>query len=353
MIMPKINKHIEIVHSSKATLSSMGSQYAGMVETILSQSYSTVGVSVVNTIGELDQVISRRPDLLFLGIKRLPVDAAATGSPLVWVADYLDQQQITYTGSPGAAIALDFDKLGAKLAVLNANVKTAAAFMASPHSFKTAAEIPLAFPLFVKPPSAGGGQGIGPGSVTRDFTQFQAAVVAVDRKFSSLALVESYLPGREFSVGVIKSLTSSRLLALPVELIASENENGDRILGRSAKKADNERVEAVTDAGLRAAISDLAVSAFGAMGARDYGRIDIRLDDTGTPNFLEANLIPGLHNRTSYFTKAYQLNLGLGYEDMILHVAELGLMRAVTTAQTLNNAAFLNYPSTLGSRLPA
>lgn len=97
------------------------------------------------------------------------------------------------------------------------------------------------------------------------------------------------------------------------------------------KKADTESTHPVADGNLRNSISVLALSVFRALGARDYGRIDIRLDANGVPNFLEANLIPSLIEKYGNFPKACMMNRGLGYEEMILKITDLAINRKYVT----------------------
>ena len=140
-------------------------------------------------------------------------------------------------------------------------------------------------------------------------------------------LIEEYLPGREFSVAVLKDDFSAGHLAMPIELIAPPDKNGSRILSGSVKSSNAEQALEVTDPVIKSKVTALALDAFYALGARDYGRIDIRLDKTGAPHFLEANLIPSLISGYGSFPKACILNIGLGYEAMIMRIARLGLAR--------------------------
>ena len=70
---------------------------------------------------------------------------------------------------------------------------------------------------------------------------------------------------------------------------------------------------------IRFEISELALNSFKSLGAKGYGRIDIKMDKKGIPYFLEANLIPGLG--FGYFYRCYKLNGGINYEQMILDIA--------------------------------
>lgn len=185
----------------------------------------------------------------------------------------------------------------------------------------------MPFPLFVKPIDKGGGLGIDEGSVVNSLRQLQDKVAQIAKDFGSDSLVEQYLNGREFSVAVIKKSDNFSYLALPIELIAPNDVNGARILSETVKNNDAEEATEVIDANLRTKINNLALGAFEALGASDYGRIDIRLDSKGVPMFLEANLLPSLIADYGSFPKSCVANIGLGYEDMILRIVDLALAK--------------------------
>jgi D-alanine-D-alanine ligase len=98
-------------------------------------------------------------------------------------------------------------------------------------------------------------------------------------------------------------------------------------LSGQVKSENVEQVLEVTDLKVRSKVITLALAVFEALDARDYGRIDIRLDATGTPHFLEANLIPSLISGYGSFPKACLLNVGLDYEPMIMTIVNLALAR--------------------------
>lgn len=292
-----------------------------MIQILLRRHYSDVSISLISTPADLQALASKQPDLVFLGVKQIP-----TASGVVWVSDFLDEHNINYTGSTSAAIKLDYDKPGAKRVVVAAGLMTASSFVATAGQY-SAETMPLPYPLFVKPPNGGGGKGIGSDSVARNFEQYEAKVAQLSKVFGTEVLVESYLPGREFSVALLEQPYG--LVAMPIELITQPNAQGDRILGQTVKAADTEHTIAVVDLGLKTRINRMAKAAFIALGARDYGRIDIRLDEQGRPHFLEANLIPGLahHDFISYFTAACEINQAMSYETMILSVVNASLSR--------------------------
>jgi len=123
---------------------------------------------------------------------------------------------------------------------------------------------------------------------------------------------------------------------MPIELISAPNESGDRILSHKVKSEDTEHVISVEPGSLKDDIISLAIDAFKVLGARDYGRIDIRMDEAGRLYFLEANLIPGvaMHSFTSYFTSACWINQKMDYDSMLLNIVDIGLKRGIENSNT-------------------
>jgi D-alanine-D-alanine ligase len=270
----------------------MGLKSCRLIQAVLARHYTSAIITPVSTLADLADVVARAPDLVVLGMKKVP--AADNSADTIWVSAYLDEHDIVYTGSAATAIALDFDKTAAKQAVAAAGLATATFFETTVGQYASEAALPLTFPLFIKPPYEGGGQGIDANSVVRTFAEYEYKVASLAQTFNGPALVETYLPGREFSVGIFEQLNTSDRLAMPIEVITTANEGGDRILSHQVKKEDFEQTLGITDTALRQRLITFALQAFTALGARDYGRIDIRLDEYGAPHFLEANLVPGV-----------------------------------------------------------
>ena len=321
-------KHIEIVRSTKPWLSSMSRVSSDAILAVLSKHYARVGVTVVNDLADLERLVALRPDLVFLGMKFVPGGPAPDRhSPKVWLADYLDGHGIAYTGSDQGAHELELDKQLAKQRVLAAGFSTAPFYVARQDRQLERADLRLRFPLFIKPTDRGGGLGIDSASVANNFHELKAKVQSIAIRLGSDSLVEQYLPGREFSVAILKDEASDEYAAMPLELVAPPDRHGFRLLSGKVKAANSECVIPVTDRAVKAKVTALAMGAFEALGARDYGRIDIRLDQAGNPHFLEANLLPSLISGYGSFPKACALNMQLGYAPMILSIAKLGLAR--------------------------
>ncbi len=333
--MKKTNKYIEIAHTENMNINTMGLRSCEMIRSALLSKYNKVGITRVNSATELIDLISKNPDLVFLGVKRLPRTDGFTDVGLEdsWISDNLDKAGIAYTGSSRDALELGVYKNGAKKRVQDIGLPTAEFFTALPGQHAKPSDLPVGFPLFVKPNSSGGSKGIDDDSVVRNFVEFKSKVESIFDRFGTSSLVEQYLTGREFSVAILQDHATSELRAMPIEIIASMNSRGDRILSCGIKKADTEKVITITDSVVKQQVGQLAKEIFVALGARDFGRVDIRMDSNGNPHFLEANLIPGLSG--GYFTRACRMNAGLEYDEMILSIAQLALGRSVQSEETL------------------
>ncbi len=330
--MIKTNKHIEIVRSSQSGLSSLSLASSQMILAVLKRHYTTAGVTTVNNQADLQALVAKQPDLVFMGMKYLPGPAGP-----IWLSSFLDQHDIPHTGSSQSAIQFELNKSLAKRRVLEAGLKTACFEVIKNHQSPT--DIGLSFPLFVKPTSLGGGEGIDEASVVNNLPQLAAKVAALQQRYSTDVLIEEYLPGREFSVAILKDKVSHEFMAMPLELVAPANSLGDCFLSQSIKSLDQETFLPVAESAIRTQVTNLALEVFTALGARDYGRIDIRLDAKGEPHFLEANLIPSLLRDYGNFPKACWLNIGMDYQTMILHIVDLGLNRATRPIPALNELA--------------
>ncbi len=326
--MTKINQRIEIVSSTRKILSSMSQRSRNDAHRVLSKHFAQVDITMIDDPADLVALVERQPDLVFLGMGFITPNNPDEPKTKIWLADYLEQYGIAFTGSRQTSHELEHKKSLAKQCVRSAGFATSPFFVAKKDAILAPENINLMYPLFVKPASSGGGTGIDCDSVVYCFEQLRAKVLSIARNIKSDSLIEEYLPGREFSVAILKDATSAEYMLMPLELVAPTDKNGTRMLSQKVKSTDSEQATAITDKAIKDCVTTLAINAFNALGARDYGRIDIRMDKNGTPHFLEANLIPSLISGYGSFPKACQLNIGMDYETMILDIANLGLARA-------------------------
>ena len=285
---------------------------------ILSKRYKNVLISEINCEQDLEKLVARKPDLVFSGVKYFFFN-----NRKIWLNDYLEMFDIPYIASSKTALDNESDKNRAKTLMQKANIKTADFFIANPGEYLNEKSIPIQFPLFIKPVTGGDSRGIDKNSIVFNFESFVAKVLDIKVKQNSSSLVETYLSGKEYSVGIFEDSIDGSLRAMPIEIIVKKNSNGHCILDFDVKKNDEEKVIIVTDIKIFNKLSKLAKDSFKALGGKSLGRIDIKMNQFSVPHFIEANLMPGL--RKGYFYRSCVLNLDMSYEDMIFSIANTGL----------------------------
>ncbi len=320
----KINKSIEILMVPKPSVRAEHQKNVGIILDatiilkILSKHYKSVVITEIKALDDLERLVIRNPDLVFSGVKYFEFDGKT-----LWLNDFLDRFGIRSMASSKQALDREANKSRAKDIVQKAGIATAHYFTTCPGEHPTEASLPIDFPLFVKPVTGGDSRGVDANSVVNDFAGFVAKVAEIQNTQRSRCLVETYLSGREYSVGVFEDALTGALTAMPIEIIVTENRNGNRILDFDIKKNDSETVVAVTDSAVHQKLCDLAKVAFKALSGKSFGRIDVMMNGAQLPHFVEANLMPGL--RKGYFYRACSFNLNMSYEQMILKIADNGL----------------------------
>jgi len=320
----KIDKTIEIVIVPKLADITANQKNVGIVLdeklilNILSKRYDNVSITEINTENDLKKLALRKPDLVFSGVKYFYFTAG-----IIWLNDYLELHDISYIASNRTALHNEHDKSIAKKIIQKANIRTADFFTTEPGEHQNEMSIPIAFPLFIKPLTGGDSRGVDANSIVYDFLSFQTKVLDIKRKHNLRSLVETYLPGKEYSVSILQDHSNENLKAMPIEIVVKKNINGHRILDYDIKENDHEKIIKVSDSKIFNLLSDLSKKAFTALDGKSLGRIDIKMDYHGVPHFIEANLMPGL--RKGYFYRSCLLNLNMGYEQMILTIADNGL----------------------------
>ena len=320
----KINKSIEIVIVHNPGEKNFHQDNVGIILEenkilkILSKRYTDVSITKIDNKKDLDRLLKRKPDLVFSGVKYFNFN-----DKKVWLNDCLEAYDIPYIASSRTALDNESDKNLAKKLVLKAKIKTADFFVTEPDQHQHESSIPISFPLFIKPVKGGDSRGIDSNSIAYNFSSFKKKVLEIKTKHNLSSLVETYLPGKEYSVGIFQDSINGTLRAMPIEIIIKKNINGHCILDFDVKKDDEEKVIAVTNKKILKKLSKLAKKAFKALGGKSLGRIDIKMNHQGVPHFMEANLMPGL--RKGYFYRSCLLNLDMSYDDMIFNIANTGL----------------------------
>lgn len=327
--MSKIEKRIEVVAIRLTGHTNVRS--TEVVASTLEKYFREVRLSFLENEQDLEAVVNRRPDLVFVGLKQLP---STTGSPID-VVEYLERNGITVSGSGPIAMEHERDKTKAKDLVLKAGLDSSPYFMAQKGQYTSETKLPIEFPLFIKPHNRGDGFGVDEASVVRNFNEFQQKIDQLAEEGVTDALVEKYFSGREFTVAVLRDTATKDLMVMPIEQLPRENAHGDKIIGHAMKSAEQETSVGPLEQGkIRESVIKLARSTFETVGARDYGRIDMRLDDNEIPHFLEMNLIPNLVKGSGNFTKAFAMNTDETYDELLLRIVNLAFARSLVPAPT-------------------
>jgi len=316
----KTDNYIEIVTTPIGGFNLMPQKILFILHETLSKYYSKVKITIIRRMDDLEQLVQYKPDLVISGIKYIGFDEKSikrNATNKLWFSEYLDRHNIAYTGSAMEAIELDFDKSKAKARIKSRGLNTADFFIADPAALSEK-NIALSYPLFVKPLFEGDSRGIDSKSLVHNYLEFENKVKSIFEHQNTVSLVEKYLCGKEYTVAIVQSSEDDTHQIYPIELQAQENTNGDRILGFDEKVADEELALKIEDQHVKDIVSQLAIDSFKALGAKGYGRIDIKMDEKGIPYFLEANLIPGLG--FGYLYRCYHINTGLHHDQMVLDI---------------------------------
>lgn len=321
----KINKYIEIVMiEGDIKQANIAIDIdAQIISNILSKIYTKVSISIIKTKYDLYDLMKKKPDLVFSGVKYFTFHNHSGENEIIWLNDYLDDHNISYIGSNREALENEYDKSVAKDIMKKSNVNTADFFTSYPGEYKDKGSLPINFPLFIKPITGGDSRGIAQDSIANNFEDFQSKVSSISKNQKSNSLIEAYLSGKEYSVAIIEDHLKNSISAMPVEIVPNSQPKQYSILDFDTKKKDAEQIIAVLSLEIRDKISALAIIAFKALNGRSFGRIDIKMDDFGVPYFIEANFMPGL--KKGYFYRACFLNQNMSYEQMILMIAYNGL----------------------------
>lgn len=239
----------------------------------------------------------------------------------------LEMLGIPYTGSSVLSLAVSLDKPTAKKLLAYHGVPTPRFRVVPPG--RRADLRGLRFPLFVKPAHEGSSMGITPDSVCRDRASLDEQVGRVHRLYRQDALVEEFIDGREFTVGVIGNVDPLVLPIMEINFQLCPPEHGSVYSYQFKTEWDADDYylcPAPVSDELAARLRRTALDAYRALECRDLGRVDIRLGRDGTPQVLEVNPLPGLTPAFSDLPRAAQA-AGICYEELVNLILEAALTR--------------------------
>ncbi len=233
---------------------------------------------------------------------------------------------IPYTGSDSATLAIALDKALCKKVLTQHDILTPNfQVMESPRARLNS---DLKFPLIIKPNAEGSSKGIATTNVVDNEEELRVAVANVLENYRQPALVEEYISGREFTVGL---LGDKRPRVLPPMEIRFKDESNERPVYDFQVKQEWEKhvyyqCPAKVTAAQQKAIEKVARATFWALDCRDVARVDMRMDAKGQVYVLEVNPLPGLTPDYSDLVLISQA-AGMDYDEIIAETMVGGLKR--------------------------
>ena len=235
----------------------------------------------------------------------------------------LDAYRIPYTFSDPLVLALTLHKGMTKHVIRDAGLPTPD--FAVVETLEDLNHLHLPYPLFVKPNSEGSGKGIGLNSKVNDPDELRATCISQFEAIAQPLLIETFLPGREFTTGILG--TGEKCFTVGSMEVIFNSSAKEKIYSYDIKTNYEQYVTyALPEKEIADKCSDLAMKAWKALGCRDGGRIDIRVDRNGVPNFIEVNPLAGLNDITSDLPILARMN-GYTYDFIIKTIMDSAIKR--------------------------
>ncbi|WKZ33263.1 MAG: D-alanine--D-alanine ligase [Thermodesulfobacteriota bacterium] len=236
-----------------------------------------------------------RPDIVFNMAEGLWGESRESQIPAM-----LEMLRIPYTGSNPLTLGLCLNKARAKEVLAYYGIPTARFVVARTNGLEI--HRLLSFPMIVKPLFEGSSKGIKNDSIVSGPEELERKVASVLEEYSQPALVEEYLPGREFTVALMGNGSNIKVLpiveinysALPAGVNHIYSYEAKWVLDTPDAPLDIFNCPADIPERLKTAIEAVSRDAFTALDVKDWCRIDVRLDTSGLPHVIELNPLPGI-----------------------------------------------------------
>ncbi len=237
----------------------------------------------------------------------------------------LEMMGTPFVGSDALTLGVTLDKIMAKKIFMAEKIPTPRFYeFASAHD--VAQDNHYRFPLIVKPRFEGSSKGLTPNSRVENHADLKTQVEYIVSTYKQPALVEEFIAGQEFTVGIIGNDNPEVLPVVQIEIDGEVKLNDkfytfDYIQGSALQYVCPAKISADLEQTLR----DIALRTFKAVECRDFGRIDFRVDRKGHPYVLEINPLPSLSSEDVFMATARCL--GITYNDIIGKILNSALQR--------------------------
>ncbi|PIR62454.1 MAG: hypothetical protein COU65_03400 [Candidatus Pacebacteria bacterium CG10_big_fil_rev_8_21_14_0_10_42_12] len=308
----------------------------GAVGTTIEQTLNEIGYKTTyvdfNNLPEAISVLQTQPiDLVFNVGERI------NGSSLLepHIASILDAMQIPYTGSNPFTLGFCIDKIRVKKLLTYHQIPTAKWDYMYEMTDKLRTD--FVYPLIVKPGNSDDSIGITQESVVTNEKELKRQLEYMLHELKRPALIEEYLPGDEYAVSILGN-ENDDLRVLPLDRTIYDKFSRDRwhILTFEDKYGEDinldndptlivERPPKNVSSKLIKLISEISLDTFLILGAHDYGRVDVKLDQSGNPHVLELNPNPSI-NRGRCVPEVAEID-GLSYPDFLEKIISLAINR--------------------------
>ncbi|MEZ5670670.1 MAG: D-alanine--D-alanine ligase [Alphaproteobacteria bacterium] len=225
---------------------------------------------------------------------------------------------VPYTFSDPLTQAAGLDKAVAKRLVRDAGVPTAPFALIADDNDARACALP--YPLFVKPVAEGTGKGCTAASKVTGAKALARVARALRDRFAQPAIAETFLPGREFTVGIVGNGAAARVIGV-LEILLREGAEAEVYTYENKELCESRVTYALADDAEARAAGASALAAYRALDCRDAARIDMRSDAAGVPQFLEVNTLPGMHPTHSDLP-ILAGQAGMAYDALIAAIME-------------------------------
>jgi D-alanine-D-alanine ligase len=225
----------------------------------------------------------------------------------------LDAYRIPYVFSDSLTMVVTLHKGLAKSVVREYGVPTADYYVVE--RVEDLVRVDLPFPLFIKPVGGGTGMGINAHSIVHDTNSLQQGVERLLSLHQQPVLVETFLSGREFTVGIVGTGVHSRVVGMMEIIVDTKSDHGIYSYASKQQYLECTTYHRVKESDA-AQCAEVALGAWRALGCRDGGRVDLKMDDGGKVNFLEVNPMAGLHPVDSDLPILSRME-GIDYDHLI------------------------------------